>query len=173
MHCRARVWSDSNGRLRPRARHAPHDPMIARSGAASLHNAVCLARTRCMMKTTQDWAGSSPSIRLINTTTDKWNRNQVASLPVKSPAPSPMRARCVSLLFAPSYSHRRLLTTGLQQVLSLLFDIDQPTLPPIVNPHACLRLSPSGIHFDVLSSPVLYTTYIPCPLLDLRVVSFS
>ena len=102
-----------------------------------------------------------------------WNRNQVASLPVKSPAPSPMRARWGSLLFAPSYSHRRLLTTGLQQVLSLLFDLDQPTLPPIVNLHACLRLSPSGIHFDVLSSPVLYTTYLPFPLLDPRVVSVS
>ena len=76
-----------------------------------------------------------------------WNRNQVASLPVKSPAPSPMRARCVSLLFAPSYSHRRLLTTGLQQVLSLLFDIDQTTLPPVVTLRACLRLSPPGIHF--------------------------
>ena len=53
-----------------RSSHALHDPTIARSGAASLHNAVCLARSRCMMKTTQDWAGSSPSIRLINTTTD-------------------------------------------------------------------------------------------------------
>ena len=95
-----------------------------------------------------------------------WNRNQVASLPVKSPAHSPMRARCVSLLFAPSYSHRRLLTTGLQQVLSLLFDIDQPTLPPVVNLHACLLLSPAGIHFDVLSSPILCKTNIPCPLLD-------
>jgi len=36
---------------------------------------------------------------------------------------------------------------GLQQVLSLLFDIDQTTLPPVVTLRACLRLSPPGIHF--------------------------
>ena len=48
--------------VRLHASHARHDSTTTRSGAASLHNAMCLAVARCMMKTTQDWAGSSPSI---------------------------------------------------------------------------------------------------------------